>query len=194
MFLVVSRSDVRFDLDQLFLALEKSGAQKEIYPLLSLCSLYSTQQIKIQVLWIKNAKENQARRNKKKFMEWGWEIRYGSWTAATFKMKLFMTRVNGLQTLTIATKSSIFDLAAVLDRLRKLSKNVGQFVQKIFQLKSFKMFRYKYLIGWVMQIPNINRYLFSICRVNSQSLQIFQLTASLEFKVQAFGFLILVDR
>ena len=61
-------------------------------------------------------------------MEWGWEIRCGSWTAATFKMKLFMTRVNGLQTLTIATKSSIFDLAAVLDRLRKLSKNVGQFV------------------------------------------------------------------
>ena len=115
-------------------------------------------------------------------MEWGWEIRCRSWTAATFKMKFFMTRVNGLQTLTIVTKISIFDLAAVLDRLRKLSKNVAQFVQKIVQLKSFKMFRYKYLIGWLMQIPNINRYLFSICRVNSQSLQIFQLTASLELR------------
>ena len=39
----------------------------------------------------------------------------GSRTAATSKMQLFVVIVNGLQPLTIITKCSIFDVAAVLD-------------------------------------------------------------------------------
>ena len=39
----------------------------------------------------------------------------GSRTAATFKMELFVIIVNGFQPLTIITKSSILDVAAVLD-------------------------------------------------------------------------------
>ena len=39
----------------------------------------------------------------------------GSRTAATFKMELFVIMVNGFQPLTIITKSSILDVAAVLD-------------------------------------------------------------------------------
>ena len=43
-------------------------------------------------------------------------IRGGSRTAATSKMERFVIIVNGFQTLTIITKRSIFDVAAVLDR------------------------------------------------------------------------------
>ena len=43
------------------------------------------------------------------------EARGGSRTAAIFKMELFVIVVNGFQTLTIITKSSILDFAAALD-------------------------------------------------------------------------------
>ena len=42
-------------------------------------------------------------------------IRGGSRTAATSKMERFAIIVNGLQPLTIVTKRSILDVAAVLD-------------------------------------------------------------------------------
>ena len=42
-------------------------------------------------------------------------LRGGSITVATFKMKLFVIIVNGFQPLTVITKSSILDVAAVLD-------------------------------------------------------------------------------
>ena len=42
-------------------------------------------------------------------------IRDGSRTAATSKVELFVIIVNGLQPLTIITKCSILDVAAVLD-------------------------------------------------------------------------------
>ena len=42
-------------------------------------------------------------------------IRGGSTTAATSKMKLFVIIANGFQPLTIITKSSILDVAAVID-------------------------------------------------------------------------------
>ena len=44
-------------------------------------------------------------------------IRGGSRTAATSKMERFVIIVNGFQTLTIITKRSILDVAAVLDPL-----------------------------------------------------------------------------
>ena len=43
-------------------------------------------------------------------------IRGGSRTAATYKMELFVIIVNGFQSLTIITKSSISDVAEVLAR------------------------------------------------------------------------------
>ena len=42
-------------------------------------------------------------------------MRGGSRTAATSKMKRFVITVNGFQPLTIITKHSILDIAAVLD-------------------------------------------------------------------------------
>ena len=42
-------------------------------------------------------------------------IRGGYWTAATFKMELFVIIVNGWKLLTIITKLSILYVAAVLD-------------------------------------------------------------------------------
>ena len=39
----------------------------------------------------------------------------GSWTAAASKMELFVIILNGFQPLTIITKCSILDVAAVLD-------------------------------------------------------------------------------
>ena len=39
----------------------------------------------------------------------------GSRTSVTFKMELFVIIVNGFQPLTVTTKSSILDVAAVLD-------------------------------------------------------------------------------
>ena len=47
-------------------------------------------------------------------------IRGGSRTAATSKMERFVIIVNGFQPLTIITKRSILDVAAVLDRLCQL--------------------------------------------------------------------------
>ena len=44
------------------------------------------------------------------------KIRGGSRTAATSKFKHFVIIVNGFQPLTIITKSSILDVAAVLDQ------------------------------------------------------------------------------
>ena len=45
-----------------------------------------------------------------------WEgVRDGSRTAATSKVELFLIVVNGLQPLTIITKNSTLDVAAVLD-------------------------------------------------------------------------------
>ena len=41
--------------------------------------------------------------------------RGGSWSAATSKMEHFLIIVNGWKPLTIITKSSILDVAAVLD-------------------------------------------------------------------------------
>ena len=62
-------------------------------------------------------------------------IRSGSRTAATSKMELFVIIVNGWKPLTIITKCSILDVAAVLDpplfmmrlwrALREISKNVN---------------------------------------------------------------------
>ena len=45
----------------------------------------------------------------------GDNLRGGSRTAATSKMELFVIIVNGFQPLTIVTKRSILDVAAVLD-------------------------------------------------------------------------------
>ena len=42
-------------------------------------------------------------------------LRVGSRTAATSRVELFVIIVNGFQTLTIITKSSTLDAAAVLD-------------------------------------------------------------------------------
>ena len=44
-----------------------------------------------------------------------YNIRGGSKTAATFKVELFVIIVNGWKSLTIITKSSTLDVAAVLD-------------------------------------------------------------------------------
>ena len=44
-----------------------------------------------------------------------YQTRGGSRAAATFKMELFVIIVNGFQPLTIITKYSILDVAAVLD-------------------------------------------------------------------------------
>ena len=43
------------------------------------------------------------------------QLRGGSSTAATSKMELFVRIVNGWKPLTIITKSSLLDVAAVLD-------------------------------------------------------------------------------
>ena len=43
-------------------------------------------------------------------------VRGGFRAAATFKMEIFVVTVNGFQPLTIITKGSILDVAAVLDR------------------------------------------------------------------------------
>ena len=48
------------------------------------------------------------------------KLKGGSRTAGTSKMELFMIIVNCFQLLTIITKSSIMDVAAVLDQLLKL--------------------------------------------------------------------------
>ena len=48
------------------------------------------------------------------------KFRGGSRTAATSKMELFVIIVNGFQPLTIITKCSILDVAAVLDPPLKL--------------------------------------------------------------------------
>ena len=45
----------------------------------------------------------------------GKQSRGGSRTTATPKMKRFVTKVNGFQSLTIITKRSILDVAAALD-------------------------------------------------------------------------------
>ena len=44
-----------------------------------------------------------------------WNSRGGSRAAATFKLERFVIIVNGWKPLTIITKHSIFDVAAVLD-------------------------------------------------------------------------------
>ena len=48
------------------------------------------------------------------------KLRDGSRTSVTSKMELFVIIVNGFQPLTITTKCSILDVAAVLDPLLKL--------------------------------------------------------------------------
>ena len=48
-------------------------------------------------------------------MQYLYRARGGSKTAATSKMELFVIIVNGFQPLTTITKSSILDVAAVLD-------------------------------------------------------------------------------
>ena len=56
-------------------------------------------------------------------------IRGGSRTAAISKMELFVIIVNGFQPLTIITKSSILDVAAVLDPpliFARIEKCLGQ--------------------------------------------------------------------
>ena len=50
----------------------------------------------------------------------GFDIRDGSRTAATSMMERFVIIVNGFQPLTIITKRSILDVAAVLDPPLKL--------------------------------------------------------------------------
>ena len=60
--------------------------------------------------------------------------RCGSKTAATSKMELFVIIVNGFQSLTIITKCSILDAAAVLDlpRIDYVKKDVNS---KTFSIK-----------------------------------------------------------
>ena len=50
-----------------------------------------------------------------KTLDFSMEVRGGSRTAATSKMERFVIIVNGFQPLTIITKRSILDVAAVLD-------------------------------------------------------------------------------
>ena len=50
-----------------------------------------------------------------KFLETPTECRGGSRTAGTFKVELFVIIVDGFQPLTIITKRSILNVAAVLD-------------------------------------------------------------------------------
>ena len=52
--------------------------------------------------------------------------RGGSWTAATSKIEHFVIIVNGWKPLTINTKSSILNVAAVLDRLRWAPKEIKE--------------------------------------------------------------------
>ena len=49
------------------------------------------------------------------------KIRAGFWATATSKVELFVIIADGFQPLTIVTKSSILDVAAVLDPLLKNS-------------------------------------------------------------------------
>ena len=53
------------------------------------------------------------------------ETRCGSRTAATSKMERFVIIVNGFQPLTIITKCSILDVAAVLDPPLETAKLTG---------------------------------------------------------------------
>ena len=61
-------------------------------------------------------------------------VRGGSRTAATSKMERFVIIVNGFQPLTIITKRSILDVAAVLDLLRMV---VGNLEDLIWRMREF---------------------------------------------------------
>ena len=67
------------------------------------------------------------------------ERRGGSRTAATSKMKHFVIVVNGFQPLTSITKSSILDIAAVLDPPleRVISFPLAIFSESNFALKKY---------------------------------------------------------
>ena len=56
-----------------------------------------------------------------------WVHRGGSRTAAISKMELFVIIVNGFQPITIITKSSILDVAAVLETPLGADTEKGQF-------------------------------------------------------------------
>ena len=59
-------------------------------------------------------------------------VRGGSRTVATSKMELFVIIVNGFQPLTISTKSSKLDVAAVLDLPLHVLWNIPHFDSWIF--------------------------------------------------------------
>ena len=66
---------------------------------------------------------------------WNVNSRGGSRTAATFKMERFVIIANGFQPLTIITKRSILDVAAVLDP--PLNSLVAQNLSEISQLEAY---------------------------------------------------------
>ena len=67
-----------------------------------------------------------------KILIWTLQIRGGSRTAATSKMELFVILVNGFQPLTIITKCSILDVAAVLDPPLQIIKDFRRFDDFLF--------------------------------------------------------------
>ena len=71
--------------------------------------------------------------------------RGGSRTAVTFKMELFVTVVNGWKPLTINTKNSILNVAAVLD----LPLVLADYVMLIFKILN------SYNIKWYIHLSNL---------------------------------------
>ena len=81
-------------------------------------------------------------------MTFALEIRGGCRTAATSKVELFVIIYNRFQPLTIITKNSTLDAAAVLDPpLEMLQKDKSNFEPNYFELflPSIVMSKYKYL-------------------------------------------------
>ena len=81
-------------------------------------------------------------------MTFALEIRGGFRTAATSKVELFVIIVNRFQPLSIITKNSTLDAAAVLDPpLEMLQKDQSNFEPNYFELflPSIVMSKYKYL-------------------------------------------------
>ena len=66
------------------------------------------------------------------------QLRGGPGTAATSKMEHFVIIVNGFQPLTIVTKSSILDIAAVLDPPLQLILKVEKPTAQTYFEKKFK--------------------------------------------------------
>ena len=107
--------------------------------------------------------------NLKRHIRRYWKIsRGGPWTAATSKMKHFVIIVNGWRPVTIITKSSILDVAAVLDPPLIRVSFVKQ-IEFIILINTGNML-YKVLLTFftetlmVMSSSKLNYSLISMCK------------------------------